>query len=184
MERQWYYAIGGRDRQGPIVEEALRDLIRQGRISGSDLLWSEGMQDWTPLHQLPGFATADGSPPPAPAAPRVVLSDPVPGFGGWLTFVGIFNILGGALTVMSCIGLPIGILMVLAGVAALGARSALQQVAVVDPALQPVVEKLRTYFVMTGWIYILHVVLFLLVLLLSAGVIVALLSAMGTAMKP
>jgi hypothetical protein len=40
---------------GPFPIEEIQRQIRAGTISSSDLGWSEGMQGWTPLSQIPGI---------------------------------------------------------------------------------------------------------------------------------
>ena len=44
----WYYDHGGQ-RQGPIPEAELDRLLASGTITTSNLVWCEGMADWTPL---------------------------------------------------------------------------------------------------------------------------------------
>ena len=47
MTERWFYARDGR-RQGPVPRERLIDLARDGWLSPDDLVWSEGMPEWTP----------------------------------------------------------------------------------------------------------------------------------------
>ena len=44
----WYYASHG-TQQGPASEEQLAQLLRDGSISGSTLIWKDGMPDWLAL---------------------------------------------------------------------------------------------------------------------------------------
>ena len=44
----WYYASHG-TQQGPASEEQLAQLVREGAVSGSTLIWQEGMADWLAL---------------------------------------------------------------------------------------------------------------------------------------
>ncbi len=67
----------GRDgeRHGPYKEEDVRQWLRSGKMSGSDLGWYEGLADWQPLSVLlpdavAGVATAD--------APRAASTEPLP----------------------------------------------------------------------------------------------------------
>ena len=67
----WYYADSQNRQQGPISADALLDLHRQGLLSGSTLVWSEGLEDWQPLSsQWHRFETnaGDAGIPPLPAA--------------------------------------------------------------------------------------------------------------------
>ena len=51
---QWFYARDG-ERQGPVSIETIRHLLQAQAINGDSLVWSEGMQDWTPLSRLDAF---------------------------------------------------------------------------------------------------------------------------------
>ena len=60
----WYYAINGAQ-QGPIEEDELRKLVRQGVITADTLVWHEGLPTWQPLSvAVPGMCP---SPPPVGA---------------------------------------------------------------------------------------------------------------------
>lgn len=66
----------GRDgeRHGPYKEEDVRQWLRSGQVSGSDLAWREGLADWQPLSTLFPDVTRDAAPAAdnpysAPAAP-------------------------------------------------------------------------------------------------------------------
>ena len=41
----WYYAIGG-ESKGPVAEDEIRSLARQGVITDQTLVWREGMAEW------------------------------------------------------------------------------------------------------------------------------------------
>ena len=54
----WHYSIDGA-RGGPVTDEEFEELIFDGIITRSSLVWREGMEDWQPLSVLrPGPATA------------------------------------------------------------------------------------------------------------------------------
>ena len=57
---QWYYTVQGQ-RQGPVEETGLEDLVRQGLIRDDTYVWHEGLAEW----QLYGAV----KPKPMPAAP-------------------------------------------------------------------------------------------------------------------
>ena len=74
------------ERHGPYKEEDVRQWLRSGQVSSSDLAWHEGLADWQPLSALfpdeaPGAApaaaaasaAAPGNPYSAPAAPTLDL---------------------------------------------------------------------------------------------------------------
>ena len=65
--------------------------------------------------------------------------------------------------------------MLLAGIAAISARGALDRTPFVSPDMVPFLAKLRTFFCCWGWMYIL--ILFLTILLLLAYAALALWSA-------
>jgi hypothetical protein len=63
----WHYSIGG-VQQGPVPLADLRELLREGKISATDLVWRVGMPRWQPAGQTPQLrlATPAASPPAAP----------------------------------------------------------------------------------------------------------------------
>jgi uncharacterized RDD family membrane protein YckC len=76
----------GRDgeRLGPYPEADVRQWLREGKMTGADLAWREGLADWQPLSVLmpdamptPADATAAAVPPPPPA------STPAPSYAGF-----------------------------------------------------------------------------------------------------
>lgn len=69
MNSQWFYALHGQQ-AGPVDEDELRSLIRQGVVHDQTLIWRDGMPDWLPLAQvaeaprpLPANASEDPSLP-------------------------------------------------------------------------------------------------------------------------
>lgn len=46
----WFYESGGQQ-QGPVSDSALDALIAEGKITGSTLVWHEGLADWKPLRE-------------------------------------------------------------------------------------------------------------------------------------
>lgn len=47
----WFYSDNGQQR-GPISDMELTNLVRQGTLPPSTLVWKEGMPDWQPLSQV------------------------------------------------------------------------------------------------------------------------------------
>ncbi len=45
----WYYVKDNRQKQGPISDPALAELLKDGEISPSTLVWTQHMKEWTPL---------------------------------------------------------------------------------------------------------------------------------------
>lgn len=52
---EWYYGKGVQQ-FGPIDEATLRARIATGEVSGSDLIWTEGMVEWIPLSKVSQFS--------------------------------------------------------------------------------------------------------------------------------
>ncbi len=69
-EAVWYFADGDVER-GPVTEAQLRALIGTGNLTPEDLVWKEGMDDWTPAGDVPGLFDQPGpaTPPVTPASP-------------------------------------------------------------------------------------------------------------------
>ncbi len=60
-EVQWYYARN--DQQfGPVSAAELKQLVSAGRLSPDDLLWREGMEQWTTAVNLRGLFSDDMTP--------------------------------------------------------------------------------------------------------------------------
>jgi hypothetical protein len=47
----WYYAINGQQ-MGPVDEARIKELLANGTISESTLVWTNGMSTWQPLTQV------------------------------------------------------------------------------------------------------------------------------------
>lgn len=117
-------------------------------------------------------ATAINQPQGPPAVPPSGHRVPLPpGLGGWMTFVGIMNILGGIVAILSCFGLITGILALVAGVAVMSARSALETVTSIEAGLRPFFDKFKLFIQMLGWTYLVGIIFTLLVVLFYGAVI-------------
>ena len=75
----WYFVKDGAQ-QGPVSDEQLRSMARDGSLRGEDLVWQEGMPDWKPAmdviggefrrelpHELPTMPISSVNLPPPPA---------------------------------------------------------------------------------------------------------------------
>lgn len=58
----WYYAVG-QTQQGPVTEEQLQALVKDGVVTGDTMVWREGMADWQPYRAVNGGAPAAASAP-------------------------------------------------------------------------------------------------------------------------
>lgn len=79
-QHPWYYAIH-QQQYGPVDVEVLREMLRSGRLTPSDLVWHAGMDNWKPAWEVPEL---NGSPSTAPrpsATPGVVWVPPATGPG-------------------------------------------------------------------------------------------------------
>ena len=56
-DRTWYWSNDSMNRATASPDQ-LRGLLQRGRISGETLLWTEGMQDWCSLAELPELEEA------------------------------------------------------------------------------------------------------------------------------
>ncbi len=50
----WYYAKG-RNNLGPVSADELRAMLATSRLLGTDRVWHETLEDWTPAQDLPQF---------------------------------------------------------------------------------------------------------------------------------
>jgi TM2 domain-containing membrane protein YozV len=69
---EWFYAISGAQQAAAVGTEALRELIKTGRMTASDIVWRNGFGDWQAVCTVPELAVA------LPAAVGVAPSWPGP----------------------------------------------------------------------------------------------------------
>ncbi len=167
MSEQWYYSKDRGERMGPVSEEDLCGMLSRGELHSTDMVWKEGMADWAPIHKCPEFN------PSVPPRDAVLLPN---GLLGWMNFIGICTIVMGAVNALSCVGILWGVLMIIAGIALLGARTALLDIERVDATLAPFFTKLNTYVMVTGICYIIMLVGMAIMLVVYFAVIAAALS--------
>lgn len=182
MSKLWFYAHQGTsDKKGPVPEETIRLMMTSGELKPADLVWSEGMGNWAPLSsvaELQARAAAPVAttafPAPAAAAPQAApVASVVPaGLAGWTTFVGVMNIIGGIFQCIGCITLIVGIPMIMSGAALLAAKNLLPTLQG-DASLAAFLEKVKKFMVMTGMVYILGFVFFIVVIVINIGMIAA-----------
>jgi len=164
----WYYVMPKtRDKSGPHEEAVVRAKFIAGEIGPATLVWHDGLPNWIPAGEA--FAALRS---PAGTEGKVPLPD---GLRAWMTFVGIVTILGSILPALLLYGIP----MLLAGIAVLGARAALDRSPFIAPDMLPFLTRLKTVFACWGWMIIIG--LFLSVLALLAWAAVVLFSLAGGA---
>ncbi|HVO09648.1 MAG TPA: AIM24 family protein [Vicinamibacteria bacterium] len=80
---EWYMAIGGQQ-VGPVSEQDVINSIQGGSADADTLVFVAGMQNWTPLREVPKFqpylqqAAVPAPSAPAPSPEPVSTSDPLP----------------------------------------------------------------------------------------------------------
>jgi len=63
---QWFAGIDGQQ-PGPFQQEALVQMIQEGKITKKTLVWKQGMDNWTAAGDIPDLAGLFGAaPPPLP----------------------------------------------------------------------------------------------------------------------
>jgi hypothetical protein len=166
----WYYVIAKtREKSGPHDEAFVRAKFIAGEIAPTTLVWHDGLPSWVPAGQV--FAALQS---PSGTEGKVPLPD---GLRAWMTFVGIMTIMGAVIPALFLYGIP----MLLAGIATLGARAALDRSPFISPDMLPFFAKLKTVFACWGWMYVIGLFLSVLVLLAySAMALWVLSSGSGT----
>ena len=113
---EWFYASEGRQ-IGPVSEEELTRLVRDGVVTPATLVWREGLADWVTWSSLhpAGFAPQPPPPPPMPAYAAVPRTAPTHRFvygGFWIRFLAyiIDGMIIGA--IRKIILLPLGIAII------------------------------------------------------------------------
>lgn len=53
---QWHYSSNG-DQLGPTSSTAIQQMLERGELGLGDLVWKEGMNDWTPISQVAEFSS-------------------------------------------------------------------------------------------------------------------------------
>jgi hypothetical protein len=69
MAAAYYYADDSGKQNGPVGEETIVELIRNGVVRGETLVWTAGMSDWARADSVAAFAARLVRPPAAPQAP-------------------------------------------------------------------------------------------------------------------
>jgi len=86
------FLLRGGQQQGLYSPVELDGLLQSEAITGEDLCWYEGIENWIPVSQLPGFtpaAPAAMPPPPPPVLPiPAKIVAPRPAFPGWIKILG------------------------------------------------------------------------------------------------
>lgn len=76
MAEQWYYTRQGQ-RFGPLNTEQMRQLAVTGQLQQSDLVWTDGMAEWTPAGRFTQLFAAAAAAPPG-GVPGMPAGSPAP----------------------------------------------------------------------------------------------------------
>lgn len=63
----WHYSVG-KETYGPVTILELRGLLAGGQLQGSDLIWKDGLPDWTPASEVAELSGAAGPHTPQDSA--------------------------------------------------------------------------------------------------------------------
>jgi hypothetical protein len=74
-EGQWYYTRGGQQ-SGPVSFQQLQQLAGSGQIAAGDLVWQEGMANWSAASTIPGLMAGGGGAAAAAATPAAYPQQP------------------------------------------------------------------------------------------------------------
>jgi hypothetical protein len=69
-EGTWMYVRDG-GQHGPSSTEHLRAMLERGELRDSDLVWTDGMQQWAPAATVPALSPGGSNPGAHPAAPPI-----------------------------------------------------------------------------------------------------------------
>jgi hypothetical protein len=67
----WHYSAGGQP-AGPVSDNQLQGLLREGKVTAETMVWREGLADWQPagsVSELSGIFKGGAGVPPPPGAP-------------------------------------------------------------------------------------------------------------------
>ncbi|MCW0217614.1 MAG: CD225/dispanin family protein [Prosthecobacter sp.] len=108
----WYYTQSGGAQQGPVSQDELAAKLEAGELRPGDLVWREGMAEWTPITSVPEFRLSAAGPAGAPPIPQTpVFSNPyiAPQASGIYTGEIVPNYLWQSIVVTLICCLPFGI---------------------------------------------------------------------------
>ncbi|WP_109369336.1 RDD family protein [Ochrobactrum soli] len=76
-ESEWHYVVDGKS-VGPVTTDDIYEKFKNAVIGRDTLIWSDGMSDWQPIHEVEVFnsLTKKSSPPPIPGQPPAIPSIP------------------------------------------------------------------------------------------------------------
>ena len=72
---QWYYAVDD-ESQGPVTEDELIQLLSEGTVKMSSLVWNKTMSEWSKASDTPLANKVEALPPPLPKAGAATAKKP------------------------------------------------------------------------------------------------------------
>lgn len=69
----WYYSKDNQQ-QGPVNEAEIKEMLANGKLNSSTLVWRDGLENWTTAGSIPEFQFR---PPPLPSAPKAATPPPL-----------------------------------------------------------------------------------------------------------
>ena len=96
--RQWYIA-NNNQQEGPYLDEQIRDLIAQGRVTADTLVWCEGMSAWAKVAEVPGLMPSAPRPPAMPPRAMPMATGGAGATGPLKTTVRVWPLLGRSILV-------------------------------------------------------------------------------------
>ena len=73
--RQWHYVLSA-EQKGPIPEDQLLAMLGSGELARDTLVWTPGLEKWTPAAEVQALPLYHGLLPPPPAAEAVSAPKP------------------------------------------------------------------------------------------------------------
>ena len=73
----WHVAVDGAQR-GPLTKPEVLELLRSGKLTGSDLVWGPGFSDWIAVGETSEFSQPPRTAPTLRVDPRPQPSAPLP----------------------------------------------------------------------------------------------------------
>ena len=83
ISRKWYYARGG-EKYGPLPGARILSMVRSGELPSDTLVWSRGMENWTPLEESDLWSGDGDKPAPESAAPGAPEADELDPHMRWI----------------------------------------------------------------------------------------------------
>jgi hypothetical protein len=99
---------------GVFSEEQIREGLRTGRFTSTDIAWREGMANWQPLSQFAEFAVVASDAPPPQTGPTAITTPASPAAAGTTEPLAIWSFVLGVLSLVCC-GFILGIPAVICG---------------------------------------------------------------------